>query len=91
MQTESDRYSITKEPSKHRPGQVNILVTGKTEQDCQAGVFEVMDETSRATFTLPVRTASGEWVAIGHAERPSIKSLVELAEALEYAHRAANR
>jgi hypothetical protein len=45
-----------------------VTVRGASFDECQAGVFEAMETFGFgfATFTLPVKDAAGEYVAVGH-------------------------
>lgn len=54
------------QPSERVENQVNVLVQAETFEGCQSIIESVMDECASATFTLPVKSADGPFIAIGH-------------------------
>ena len=52
--------------SRANPERMCVIVLASSFDECQSKVMQIMDESGNATFTLPAKTASGEWTAYGH-------------------------
>ena len=59
------------EPSTSSPERMNVLIQASSFEACQQIITQVMEESASATFTIPAKSAAGDYLAIGHYTRPA--------------------
>lgn len=62
--------------SPQNPARVNVVCEADSFTACQGLIFSVMERELEATFTIPVRSDRGSFLALGHY--PNREHLPEL-------------
>lgn len=58
------------EASPNNPDRINVFLSASSFEACQQMVFNVMERRGYATFTIPVKTADGQFCSVGHYPKP---------------------